>query len=440
MTQRARRTLAWSLATTAAALLTAAAAAQTFDAARPRTLVVGTPPGARADRIDGARTGAVRDPLPLGGLRVAWQTPVAALIDDAPLVDASGSVYVVGTRGEVVVVGPDGIERWRVSTGAVQPGPAALLSDDTLVFADAVGEAVAVRDGAVRWRTRFGRGDIAHPAPLPLADGGVVVATAHDLAVLDAEGHERARTTLPEAADGPLVAFGRKVVVTGASGVVWTWAPGAPEPERIGSLGGAPEGGAVLIDDHTLVAVTAGGRRLSSLDLGQPGQPQTFGQLGQLGQPLAAVTAGAEWLGPPASHAGNVYLMLDRSGVEIMRARVASRLPVVTADGGSAPLLPVPHAAPLVDASGTIAFAGTDGAVGTVGGATGAATVEMLQGVCAGAARLPAGDALHVAGLAPLPLLGGAGAGAGFVAACHAGSVVALRGATPAGESAPGHL
>ncbi len=432
------------LAMLAAVLLAASAAAQTFDVGRPRTLVVGTPPGARAVRVDGERTGSSRDPLPAGSLRVAWQTPpLNLLLDDAPVVDASGTAYLVGTRGEVVAIARDGSERWRVSTGAVQPGPAALLSDDTLVFADAVGEAVAVKDGAVRWRVRFGRGDSSHPAPLPLADGGVVVATAHDLAALDVDGHERARLTLPEAATGALVASRGAVLVTGASGVVWSWTPGAPEAERAGSFDAPTEGGAVLLDDHTLVAVTDGGRKVSALDFGAAlglGQLRQVAQIGQLGQGPSLGGAAGIWLGPPAAHAGSVYLILltpaaelavalDRTGAETMRARIASRTPAIAADGGVVALVPLPHAPPLVDASGTLAFATTDGALGTVG----AGAVEELQAACVSAARVPSADAARVAGLAPLaPGL--------FLAACHSGTLLALRGASPAGGSAPGPL
>jgi hypothetical protein len=323
---------------------------------------------------------------------------------------------------------------WRLSTGAVQPGPLALLSDDTLVFTDALGEAVAVRNAVVRWRARFGRGDAVRPAPLPLPDGGVVVATSRDLAALDVEGHERARTTLPEAAAGPLVAAPGRVLVTGASGGVWSWTPGAVEPVRVGSFGSPVEGGAVLTDEHTLVAVTSGGVKLSVLDLVQ-GSTVT-----------RAVPAGGLWLGPPAVQTGSVYLMLltpsaelavgiDATGNETLRSRVASRTPAASTDGGAPPLVPVPHAPPLVDPSGTLAFASTEGGLGTVTGNT----VEVLEGACAiptaraPMAPSPPADTTRIAGLAPLPP-------AMFVAACHAGSLVALRGPTLAGESSRGHL
>ena len=410
------------------------ARAQTIDVQRPRTLVVGTPPGARADRVDVARSGRARDPLPTGSLRTEWTLPVGLLIDDAPLVDAAGTTYVVGTRGEVVAITRDGRERWRASTDSPQPGPAALLSDDTLVFADALGEAVAVRDGVVRWRTRFGRGDATHPAPLPLDDGGIVVATAHDLALLDSEGHERARATLPEAATGPLLLGGAmgKVVAVGASGTVWAWPPGATEATRVGSFGSPVEGGAAMADDHTLVAVTAGGAHLSALDLAR-GTAST-----------RAVAPAGIWLGPPAMRADTATLLLlapsaelavvvDASGVETSRSLLAVRAPPVATDGGVAPLVPILHTPPLVDSAGTVAFATSEGSLGVV--LAGGATVELLADGCATTSGHDPGgrpDPSRAAGLAPL------GPGA-FVAACRSGSIVAVRG-SPAGGSGAPHL
>ncbi len=399
--------------------LGAPGAAQTLDVGRARTFVVGVPRGARAIRVDGARTGACREPLPVGSLRVAWQTPVTALLAEAPLVDASGTAYVVGSRGEVFAVGREGTERWHLATGAVQPGAPALLSDDTLVFADALGEAVAVRNGAIRWRVRFGRGDVSHPAALPLADGGVVVATAHDLTALDVEGGERARITLPEVATGPLIARSGRVLVTGESGTVWSWSPGAPEVLRAGSFGGAVEGGAALVDAHTLVAVTGAGTRLSTLDL-STGASTTLAQAG----------AGL-WRGPATTARGNVYLALvtataelavglDPTGAELLRARLSSRSPLLAgagaSDGGALTLAPIPHAPALVGPDGALAFATTDGAIATVV----ANTVELVPGICAGP-RVTSSDGGRVSGIAP--------AGAGLlVASCHGGLLVGIAG------------
>jgi hypothetical protein len=409
--------------------MSAAAWGQSFDVERPITLVVGPPAGgARADRVDAGRTGFARTVLPAAALHAEWRASAGTLVEHAPLVDSGGSTYVIGSQGDVVVFGRDGAERWRAATGALQPGPGALLSDETLVFVNAAGEAVAVRAGVVRWRSRFGRADGVHPAPLPLDDGGVVVATTHELALLDAEGRERARTTLPEATALPLVSALGKVVVVMASGAAWSWTPGAPEPVRIGGFGSSIDGGAALADDHTLVAVAAGEPRLTALDLVR-GVAAT-----------RATSPGGIWLGPPAMRQGTAYvrllapsgelaLALDASGREIQRALLAVRPPAAVADGGAVSLLAAPHTPPLVDAAGTMAFATSGGGVGVVG-ANG--TVEVLTDACASPPLAPASAirlAPLVAGLAPL------GPHA-LVVACRSGAVLALTG----GEASRAHL
>ncbi len=409
----------------------AATSGQTVDVQHPLTIVVGTPPGgARTDRIDSFRSGRSRDALPAFGLASTWHVGVGAFLEHAPVVDGHGTAYAVGSRGEAVAVARDGGERWRAATGAAQAGAPVLLSDDTLVFVDALGIAVAVRDGAVRWRTRFGRSDASRPAPLALDDGGVVVATAHDLAALDAEGHVRARTALPEAASVPLVAALGRVIAVTVSGAVWSWAPGAVEPTRLGSFGAPVEGGAALADDHTLLAITSAGAHLAAMDLAR-------------GTVTTRATAPAGlWLGPPSMHDGTAYLQLlaptadlavavDASGVETARTLLATHPPPASADGGAVALAPVPHTPPLVDAAGTLVFATSDGSIGAAhtlatGGASGPARVDLVAGICP-----PSGDRAEppVAGIAPL-------GPSSLVVACRAGALVGVRG----GDGASPHL
>jgi hypothetical protein len=417
----------------ALAAAAAGAGAQTADVQRPRTLVIGTPGGgARTDRVDAARSGRSSTPLPLaegGGLRIEWRAALGASVDVAPVVDARGTTYVAGTRGEVVAVARDGSEKWRVSTGAIQPSAPALLSDDSLVFADAAGEVVAVREGAVRWRVRFGRADPARttpPAPVALDDGGIVVATSRDLAVLDAEGHERARTTLPEPTTFPLVSALGKVVAVTASGAVWTWTPGASEVTRVASFGGPIDDGAALADDHTLLAVTSGRQHLVAVDLVR-GTTTT-----------RAITPTGLWLGPPSVAAGTAHLLLqaptselalavDASGAETSRALLTTHPPPISTDGGAAQLVALPHTPLLVDAAGTLAFATAEGSVGVVSGGV----VDVVADVCPPAPG-PRGAVAATAALAPL------GAGA-FVAACRSGTLLAVR-SGGAGEKPAPHL
>jgi hypothetical protein len=399
------------LAGFAAASFAGVALAQTVDTRSARTLVVGTPVGgSRVDRVNAGRTGQAHDPLPASELRVEWQTPfLGVALEHAPLVDSAGTTYVVGAQGDVIAVGRDGTEAWRATSGAAQPGPPALLADGSVVLVGGTGEAVAVRQGRVRWRTRFGRPEGMRPAPLPLEDGGAVVATARDLAALDADGNERARATLPEPAATPLISAMGGVVVVSSSGTVYFWSPGG-EPMRRGSLGSPPDQGAALLDDHTLVAITAGHTHLSSVDLTR-GTTDT-----------RAVAASGLWLGPPAISRGAVTLLmltqtaellvtLDGRNTEVSRVRLAARQPILGQDGGPIALVPPPHVPPVTDGSGTVAFATSEGA-GVVSGAA----VESLADIC------PSSGGGSVTGLAPL------GPGA-FVVACRAGSLAAIRGA-----------
>lgn len=404
----------------------AAAWAQQIDVERPHTFVVGTPGGgSRVDRVDGARTGLARTTLPTSGLRVSWEASVGALTEQAPMVDARGSVYVVGTRGEVVTLGRDGVEIARVAAGGGQPGPAALLSDDTVAFVETAagaGVAVGVRDGRVRWRTHFGRADPSPPAPLALGDGGVVVATANDLAVLDADGQPRARATLPEAVTAPLISASGRIVLVTATGTVWTWAPGN-DPTRTARFGSPIDGSAALADDHTLLAVTNRRTHLTAIDL-ERGTVTT-----------RAASQGADWSGPPAiagpvaflialAPGGDLAVALDPNGHDVARALIGSHTPAVATDGGAAST-PVTGSAtpPLVDSAGTFAFATSDGRVGVVPRMTaGGGTVEMVTTPCSAVLGSGGKGPPVVAGLAPL-------ANGVLLATCRSGTVVAVEGA-----------
>jgi hypothetical protein len=407
-----------------------AAGAQSLDVNRPAVLVVGIPAaGARAVRVDAARTGLSRSPLPARQVHTMWHASTGLTVEQPPLVDEEGTAFVLGNHGELVALSPDGEERWRLATGAGQPGPGALLSDGTLVFVDGGGQAVGVRDGAVRWRTRFGqRGTAcpapACPAPLPLDDGGVVVATAHELALLDGGGQPRARITLPEPSTAPLVSAVGRVVVLSTTGTAWTWVPGAPEILRAGTFGSAIDGGAALADDHTLLGVATGQAHVTALDL-----------LRGTATLRAAAPTGA-WLGPPAMRGSTAYVVsltstaetavvIDATGAEVGRALLAVHTPMIVDAGASIAAAP-PHTAPLVDAAGTLAFATTEGGVGIVAGlGTASSTVELVADACPSVPS-SARALAPVAGLAPLPP-------AEFVAVCGSGAVIAV-GSGPAGR------
>ncbi|HEX4447518.1 MAG TPA: PQQ-binding-like beta-propeller repeat protein [Polyangiaceae bacterium] len=429
---RGRRALALLATLAVVGLVALAGRAQTVDAERSRTLTVGLPPGARAEQVDAARTSLSRTRLPASGLRVAWRAPAGAPLEHAPLVDARGTTYAVTMRGDALAVGPDGAERWRSPTGGLGPGPATLLADDTLVFVDATGVAIAVREGTVRWRAKIGAADPDRPAPLPLVDGGVVVATSREVSVLDAEGHERARTTFPEPCFGPLISALGRVVAVATSGVVWAWAPGAPEPTRAGSFISAPDSDAAMADDHTLVAVVGGRTTLAAVDL-------LHGTTAS-----RAIAPGGVWRGAPAmrgamatlvlaSPSGESALSLDASGRELSRALLFARSGLARGDAGAPPAGPAAAEPLLIDPGGTLVFTTPEGAFGASPmGASSDPPVEVLTDVCPRPGALggaPQGQS-PVAGLAPL-------ATGSFVAACRSGTLVAIAGSVSSPSAAP---
>ena len=246
-----------------------------------------------------------------------------------------------------------------------RPRPAVLLSDDTLVFADASGDAIGVREGGVRWRSRFGRPESAHPSPLPLDDGGVVVATARDLAVLDAQGRQRGRTVLPEPTAAPLISALGEVVAVTASGAVWGWVPGAVEATRSASFG-SPDRGRCRTRER------AHPRRRGR---GSDDAPRSTSRARQRRQPRSrAVGPGGLWLGPPAMRgeaatlamlgaASELVVTVDAQGRELA-VRCSGARPLVRADAGPPPRRRRLGRPLLVDAAGTVAFATLEGGVG----------------------------------------------------------------------------
>jgi hypothetical protein len=213
------------------------------------------------------------------------------------------------------------------------------------------------------------------------------------------------------------VAARGKVVALGASGPVWTWTPGAPEAARVASFGTAIADGAALADEHTLLAVSGGQTQLLALDLDHPSATAA----------TRAVAPAGLLLGPPAILRSAAYLLMttatadlavafDASGAELFRTALVMHPPPVAPDGGPGVLVAPPRAAPLVDRSGTVAFATADGAVGVATPSGSEVVADTCPVVASMAGRVPA-----VAGLAPLQT-------GSLVAACASGTVVALRG------------
>lgn len=423
--KRALALVVGSLALSGALLTLRDAGAQRLDPRRPATFVVGTPGGASPmHRVDARRTGLAKNTLPTGTIHVAWRKTIGLGIDQPVLVGKDESIAVVTTRGDVVFLDSSGQERARVTIDARTAGPSAMTSDGTVVFATNTGDAAGIRLPGTRPRflTRIGGDRNVFAAPLPLDDGGTVLATMTDLVVIDAEGNVRARVSLPEGAAHPLIAAGDKIVAIAATGAVYGWTPGR-EAVRLGSFGTAVDGGAALADSGSLVAVVEG-NQLAELDL-RSGTLTTRG-----------VASQGLYLGPPSLRRvpqkgtlASVLTMtstrafvatIDPGGQEVARAPVGTVTLGMLPDGGPAPLVAPPHSGVLLDARGAVAFAAPDGHVGMI---TPEGTVDTLGELLCSKNGRSAG----IAGLTP------AAAGA-FLVACEGGAIVKVTG--PGGPKA----
>jgi len=355
----------------------AAASAQRVEPGRARTVVVGASRAlSPTDRVDARRSGFSRTMLPTAALRTTFRHSFEQVIEHAPLVLDDGSIAVVVNRSELVILSGDRTPRSVPSLGGGSLGPPTALADGTIVAVNSAGEAVGVRQGTVRFRTRLGgeRSLAGHVSPLSLDDGGVVVATSTELTALDAEGSPRSRAAIPEPLATPLLAALGKVIAVSASGAVYGWIPGQ-EAQKLGTFGAPIDGSAVLAGPATLLAVVDGSR-LAAMDLAH-GTVVT----------RSSVQAGV-YLGPPAmrgergergevahllsmSPGRTLLVSIDAAGQELGRQPVSTFAPMALADGGQFTLVAPAHAGVLVDAAGTVAFATPEGYIGVASATNG---------------------------------------------------------------------
>ncbi|HQY61790.1 MAG: hypothetical protein IPF92_02155 [Myxococcales bacterium] len=396
--------------------LGAGAAADGFDPRAPHAVVVGAPRGAApVVRVNAARDGLTQDPLPSKKLHVAWRKSTGAPLEGPPVVDERGRVIVAGARGDVVVLSPDGVELSRAATGAQGAGPLALTADGTAVFTTSSGDVVGARGATRRFLVHAGAPSSFKVAPLPMRDGGFVVAVGAALVLLDTEGQERARAHGPEPFVGTLVAVGARVLGASRGGTVFSWSPGG-EIVRVGSFRAPLDGGLTVEDGVRLLAVTDG-RQVTELDLARGAT-----------RPRGTAPQGSIYLGPLALSRGYIVLqgvglgstylvVLDRTGREtrVPFGPSSPTLIPLLPDGGTPPLVAPPHTGALVDARGTIAFLTPTGVVGVSSPESGTST--LAEPVCGPS----------VGRLAVIPGLAPAGPQA-FVVACENGAVVKVVG------------
>ncbi len=242
------------------------ASAEPLDPTLPHQVTVGPSPGAAPMAgLNGSRNGRSEHPLPRAP-KPRWRARVPGSIVHAVATDSQGAV-VVGSTTHLTQVDAHGRVAWslRLGTASAAAGPV-ISSDGSRVLVTSEGELLMVRrDGRVRSKRSLPvRKATRVPAPLPVETGGVALAVGAELLLLEADGDVRARASAPGTVLTLLHRPAGLVVLT-RDGTVLGWTPPSPLTE-IGSLGGNPSGGAVLVADDTLVSVIDF-RRLVALDL-----------------------------------------------------------------------------------------------------------------------------------------------------------------------------
>lgn len=404
----ARAAFFTSLAASCAAL--PFAMADVVSPRRASTIAVGPARGAMTmARVDPERRGATALPLPKGSLRVLFKKSISAVFDQPALVNSNGEILAVSSRGDLFTLTPEGEEKQRVIRGGLGVGPAALLSNGTLLFVTAHEEAIGIRDGAVVFEAHLSQSGTSAPraAPLPLSEGGAVVATGSELIVIDSQGAIRARTKVGEPPALPLIRAPQEVISIASTGTVYAW-PLRGESRRIGAFSTGVQGAAALLPPSTLLATLSGGGQIAAFDLAT-------------GLSSArAIPSSGSFVGPPTL-AGDALFALGTSGSQLYAAEF-------NREGGEAgrtalTLLPMTDAGPqiqgqlgpLVDSNRTLVFASADGQIGSVSGGG----VDTLgEKICSFEYRG------SLAGLSPSP-------DGAFIALCRNGTIAKIGSLRP---------
>lgn len=233
------------------------AIADGFDPTTPTTIVVGRPLGhAVSERVDPARRGQSKTRFPSEPVEL-WRRELAGGLELPPVVDAEGEVVAALVSPDIVRIGKDGRQTWRARLGAAPAvAPPVLTSDGSTFVVCGDGTAWSVSaGGAVRFTTNLGiRTKKAMAAPVALENGSVAIAGDLDLAIIAGDGSIRAQASLPSRPVGALLRYRRGILVATQTGDVYHWRSPLG-PQKLGSLGGALEGGVMLVSKRAVVGV-----------------------------------------------------------------------------------------------------------------------------------------------------------------------------------------
>ncbi len=294
------------------------ARAERIDPTFPLRRAVGAPGGAQPMfRVDAARTGRARAPLPTAP-RVIWRARVTGGLDLPVVVDARGHVVAASPMSQLVELDLNGKLSWSLKTGSSAPvqGPVITTNGTRLIVTGGAELWGVAANGTLRVRRSLPVPSVRGAVP-PLAtrDGGVVLSVVGSLLALDASGDVQARATQTDPVVTLLEQGGRTLIVT-ERGDVLEWKP-PREPTKLGSFGGRVDEGAALSSANHLTAVVDN-ERLVDFKLSTKTRHVRAVSTDRLQGPPAILANGESRI---ASFSG-LMLGHDRTGLETARAEL----------------------------------------------------------------------------------------------------------------------
>ncbi|MFO0547059.1 MAG: hypothetical protein U0271_01660 [Polyangiaceae bacterium] len=262
------------LVVAAAALVANDVRSETVDPSLPVVVAIGVAKSsAPFDRLGLTRTGRSHVRLPTHPVEIGRRA--VGTIGQVPIVHPDGTLIVALQSPEIVRVAADGTESGRARLGpsaAVRPpvilpngGVAVFTSAPSVVFLSdtlKVQSTVPLPKGT--FATQTGPGDMfdAFASIIPSADGGVFIASNRAIVQVDSSGRTLGKFTLPERVGSDLLPHPDGLLAVGEFGNVYLLHPPS-DPKHLGALGPVALGSAALLDDRTLVALSAPNRVVS---------------------------------------------------------------------------------------------------------------------------------------------------------------------------------
>ncbi len=346
------------------------AVADSFDPGTPTTVVVGKPRGhAVTDRLDPSRQGQSRTRFPSQPEEL-WRRELTGGLDLPPVIAAEGDVVAALATPDLVRIDADGRQVWRTRLGTAAAVVAPVLTSDGSTFVVAGdGTAWSVSaGGTIRFSTELAiRTKKAVASPLALDNGTVALAGERDVMLLGHDGRVRASARLASRPVGPLMRHQRGILLATQDGAVWHWR--APtRPRKLGSLGGALEGGLMRVSDRAVIGVVDH-RRVVVLDLKSGNTTLVIGDASTLVELEGPATLAPTGELLVTSVVGELF-GVDAHGVVQRRVPLEPLPPLFGSDAG-APMpsifrrLDSPPSPPLiVDPDGVVAFFRAAGKLG----------------------------------------------------------------------------